>query len=170
MQEMCGVRTIVGNVCIFGMRSMDEIGEAPVYKPTKFMTNSSYAALELNQLCDRMHRHVRLLHGRAKNAEIFPQGLCEAICRAVKKQKESDKTGVFFIGSVGIGVGNTEREKVMKEALESTAKCHGNEEWDKWKQDTEAYDDVTGERLDISKVLKAREEENEIFPEDGGVP
>ena len=40
VQDMIGVETIIGHMCRYGMISEDARGTAPVYKPTKFMTNS----------------------------------------------------------------------------------------------------------------------------------
>ena len=41
--------------------------------------------------CD--HKHVNLVGGRAAGAAIYPDGLCQAICRGLAAQKQEDSTG-----------------------------------------------------------------------------
>ena len=54
------------HMCRHGMVSSDEFGEGKVLKPTRVWTNSSVIAEKMELYCQRDHRHVRLLHNRAK--------------------------------------------------------------------------------------------------------
>ena len=61
-----------------------------VKKPTGFMSSSRYIIQELDRKCTGDHDHVPLVGGRAAGATIYPQALCEAICRGTSKQKKMD--------------------------------------------------------------------------------
>ncbi len=63
-----------------------------VKKPTGFLTSSKYIAIELDKRCDGGHAHLPLVGGRATAAQVYPDMLCEAICRGVVNQKKFDKS------------------------------------------------------------------------------
>ena len=63
-----------------------------VKKPTGFMSSSRYVIEELDKKCSGDHAHVPLVGGRAAGAQVYPQALCEAICRGVAKQKRMDQS------------------------------------------------------------------------------
>ena len=78
------------NMCRFGMESKDEIGTGLVKKPTKFMTNSRKVHDRLNVKCENnvlpegeKHRHVHLISGRARQAQIYPKALCQAVLKGI---------------------------------------------------------------------------------------
>ena len=68
--------------------------EHRVKKPTGFMSSSSYVFTELDRKCFGNHEHVPLVGGRVAGVAVYPQALCEAICRGVRKQKIQDKSRV----------------------------------------------------------------------------
>ena len=104
-------------------------GTQLVKKPTAFMTNAEEIGWELNKRCQGGHRHVQLVNGRAKRAEVYPDELCYCILKGLMKQMKRDNR----IQQRQIGM-------VMPE-------------------DETAWDDTTGEQLDWEGVRKAREEE-----------
>ena len=65
----------------------------PAKKPTGFLTNSAHIPEELNHRCPGDHIHIPLMGGRAAEAAIYPDKLCEAVCRGLKAHKESLRTG-----------------------------------------------------------------------------
>ncbi len=72
-----GVVKVVGHMCAYGMKSVDEKFEGLVKKPTGWLTNSPYIAEQVSALCSnrwkgQLHRHVHLRSGRAKAAEVYP--------------------------------------------------------------------------------------------------
>ena len=69
-----------------------------VKKPTGFMTSSKCLAEDLNRKCDGGHDHVPLMAGRAAAAQVYPEMLCEAICRGVVKQKTLESTSRVTTG------------------------------------------------------------------------
>ena len=77
------------------MTSSDDKGPGLVKKPTGWATNSPCIAQEVSELCPNrwrgaMHRHVHLISGRAKAAEVYPPKLCKAILKGLRTQLRYD--------------------------------------------------------------------------------
>eukprot|EP00972_Heterocapsa_arctica_P070735 10448651-Heterocapsa_arctica.AAC.1 len=76
--RQAGVDTTVMHACQYGItakRSADSYG--PVYKPTRWMSNSPGILACLTRKCTRaQHDHVHLVVGRAAAAAIYPPNLC----------------------------------------------------------------------------------------------
>ena len=92
-----------GHMCQFGMETWDDksLGtKGLVKKPTGFMTSSHCVLEELSRKCQGSHAHIPLVGGRAAGAAIYPKKLCEAVARAVIKQKLLDKTSQVYTGSM----------------------------------------------------------------------
>ena len=81
--QLPGVEIVTGDQCQFGLRVREE--EELNKKPTNFMTNGR--KLKLGKRCTGDHEHQPLLHGRAKAAERYPPGLCQAIVKAASTDK-----------------------------------------------------------------------------------
>ena len=81
---------IQGHICRFLMETHVE-GRGRemqlVNKPTGFMSSSRYILDEMDKTCNGDHIHTPLVGGKAAGAAIYPQALCEAICRGVAGQK-----------------------------------------------------------------------------------
>ena len=58
---------------------------------TGFMSNSEYVLNRLSRRCDRSHRHIALVGGRAKRAEVYPEQLCREILIGLLDQMKQDK-------------------------------------------------------------------------------
>ena len=84
------VTKVAGNMCMFGMTQRDEEGMGFIKKNTGFMTNADAIAGRLNRRCDNSHRHIELINGRAKKAEIYPEDLCKEVIIGLKEQMELD--------------------------------------------------------------------------------
>ena len=68
-----------------------------VKKPTGLLSSRRCVRQELDKKCTGDHAHVPLVGGRAAGAQVYPQMLCEAICRGVARQHWEDaSTGVSF--------------------------------------------------------------------------
>ena len=80
------------------------------------------------------HRHVHLMGGRAKAAQVYPQGLVDSILRGLKKQME--KSGM--INALEVGPVNEEPER----------------DWEAEYPDI--YDQVSGKLLDPVMIKEAR--------------
>ena len=86
-----GVQVVVVDQCMYGLRVRSSKGHTmPARKATKFMTNSWHLAEELKKRCDGTHEHQALVNDRARDAQVYPQELCKAICRGLIKQKTDD--------------------------------------------------------------------------------
>ena len=148
IDEFNGV-VYTGHMCQFGMKSRDEHGERLVLKPTGFMANSEEIGKELSKKCDRSHRHVQLISGRAHAAEIYPPGLCLAILRGLKTQMIKDGT-----------LRPNEPSITVCEEMDHANTVAAIEEF-------EFYDDISGLKLDTKMVLEARAEEMRVFKQHG---
>ena len=69
-----------------------------VKKPTGFMPRSQFLLRELDKKRPGDHEHVPLMGGRAAGAQVYPDMLCEAICRGVVQQKKHDQSGLATTG------------------------------------------------------------------------
>ena len=65
--------------------------ETLVKKPTRFMTNAPCIANRLGQRCSGGHKHITLVGGRAKRAEVYPEQLCREILIGLLDQMKMDK-------------------------------------------------------------------------------
>ena len=70
LTEKTGVYTVIGDMCRYGMKQEDELGTGLVKKRTMFMTNAEMIAGRLAKRCNGGHRHIELINGRAKMADI----------------------------------------------------------------------------------------------------
>ena len=126
--EQESVETVKGDMCCFGMYQETERGMQLVKKPTGFMTNASELAKQLSKKCEGGHRHVNLINGRAKRAEVYPDELCHQILIGIMMQMKMD--GRIQPGHIGI--------------------ISAEEEY------KQAWDDTTGKELDWEGVKNAR--------------
>ena len=85
-----------------------------VKKPTGFMSSSRYIIQELDRKCTGDHDHVPLVGGRAAGAAIYPQALCEAICRGTAKQKKMGQKDNLIVNT---GKMSTEQVKSFTNEL-----------------------------------------------------
>ena len=70
-------------MCDSEMMSSDAEGEGLVRKRTKILTNSGEVARRVARKCLKDHRHVNLIGGRAKNAQLFPRAFSRAFCEGI---------------------------------------------------------------------------------------
>ena len=78
-------------MCAHGMVQGDEPGLGEVRKTTRLITNSKSIADAVGVRCPGGHRHIVLVDGRAKAAAIYPDGLCEPICRGYREHRAGHK-------------------------------------------------------------------------------
>ena len=105
-------------------------------------------------------RHASLFNGKAKQAQVYPPALCDAICRGLVEQIDMDKRGQFHIAS--LSVDDAEKGWQKKSVIISNlrraeeGKPTATEDLDHELQ--VAWDDVSGAELDAGMVRKARQE------------
>ena len=74
--------------------------EGLVKKLTGFMSSSQFILEELDMKYPGGHEQVPLVAGRAAGAAIYPQMLCEAICRGVARQTKYDRGSLVTTGKM----------------------------------------------------------------------
>ena len=103
-----GVELVQGHMCRFRMTTHIETKDGArglVKKPTGFLSSSRCVRQQLNRKCTGDHSHVPLVGGRAAGAQVYPQMLCEAICRGVANQQRED-------AAMGVSTGRMTTEEV----------------------------------------------------------
>ena len=93
------VGSTVLHMCAFGMTATDEQGEAPVHKATRVMSSSEEILKRLdircsNELGGERHRHVHLVQGRARLAQVYPRLFGIRVCEGIAAQKKIEALGV----------------------------------------------------------------------------
>ena len=85
------VDSTVMHMCAFGLMGKDEIGEAPIQKATRVMSSSDEVIKRIsvrcsNEQCDptKHHRHVHLIQGRAKAAQVYPRLFGIRVCQGIR--------------------------------------------------------------------------------------
>ena len=145
-----GVDTITTQICSFGMTASDEHGEALVCKSTKSLTSSVEVARRVERKCTGDHRHVHLIAGKAKRAQLYPRAFSRAVCEGIAAEKRKHVLGLqhnlmMSLDEMAIAVEKLTGKKGPAEVL------HEEEEV--------AFDDQSGAVLDPSLVRAARKAE-----------
>ena len=100
-----GVSKVHAHMCPFDMRVLFEGSQKLVFKPTTWMSNSPCILKELNKQCTNTgdpltdHKHADLKGGRAHYAQIYPEKLCLAILKGLRKELMANKH--MILGSIG---------------------------------------------------------------------
>ena len=89
---MPGVGATVAHQCAFGLWASTPSGShAPAKKPTRFMTSAPAVLEALSKRCPGGHAHAHMVGGtRARDAAVYPPGLCAAIARGASEQRRRD--------------------------------------------------------------------------------
>ena len=155
-----GVQRVVGDPCQYGLKSRDQFGEAPARKR---FTNAVCIAKRLqqqrcfNKPSYQVHRHVVLINGKPKAAQIYPDKLCDEICLGIREQIQRDRSGQYLVANIQTE-DNTSSNSMTKEANKMRERYETIEE-DDGGEYLEAWDDVSGPPLNPKEVQTARQEE-----------
>ena len=161
-----GVIKVRADQCMYGLKTVVDNEERSAKKPTGFLTNSWCIAKELSLRCDGSHQHFGLMENRAKAAAVYPKGLCQAVCRGIRAQKEYDMKGTCCTKALN----SVELHKIIGEAGYPSHwrdDQHQDSDEDRMvrkemmmlavKEGTSyAYDDITGAALPADMVKEAR--------------
>ena len=160
-----GIERTVGDQCQFGAEVMSGPKQGqPVKKPSGFMSNSPELLKVLNRRClggatpgscsrARGGTHVHAEGKVARDAAVYPPGLCRAIIKGVSAQLRAD--GLTKRGCFGIQARDDEDE--------ISKACMGPEQGYSGKY----RDDLTGQVLKDELVIKARLVELQFFHQKG---
>ena len=70
-------------------------------KPTKWLTNSEAIAKRLLMTCPGGHQHELLLDGKAKQCQVYPPAVCEAIVQGLRLELEQRMPPCTSIDDLG---------------------------------------------------------------------
>ena len=87
-------------MCYWHMMAEDMQGVGHVRKETQYLTNSAELAKRLNQVCEGNHRHVHLINGRARQAQVYPPKLMKAILKGIKAELQNMGELSNVLGSI----------------------------------------------------------------------
>ena len=142
------------HMCAYGMRSTDAHGDGLVYKPTSLATNSQTVADMVVRRCTGGHRHVHLMAGRARAASAYPVALCDKfIDAALTLRKYQREVQLFAVGAKSLS------DDAREDLCDMCCPC------DNVLEPLMYFDSRTGETLDEQCVLKARQDELQVFNE-----
>ena len=168
-QEQCiqevlrleGVQKVIRDQCRYGLRAKGTDGDGPAREATVFMTNSLCTTLQLqrrspNREGDAIHKHIQLDGGKATVAQVYPPGLCRAVCRVLIEQIRVDRNGQYWLMSMEHDDKQKSRElkNVAKQLREKYKTMEDNED-----ELEVAWDDAFGVTLGPQQVRRARQEE-----------
>ena len=125
------------------MTQHDDVGPGLIQKPRGFLTNASEIAHILQKRCSGGHRHIPLLGGRARLAQVYPPALCRAILEGLKALMYHDGRLSFENTGTVIPADAPEGNLLQLYSDELPAR----------------WDDVSGLPLDPTMVAQARAEE-----------
>ena len=130
------------------MVAADELGEAPVRKTIRILSNNDGVLGKLDKRCEGGHRHVALVSGRPKAAAVYLLKLCEEMVAGfdLTRRGLSELALLSFLGSVEEGAD-------LCDPADNVVKADAGHYWD----------DLKSEVLDAGLAKKARQEEVEVF-------
>ncbi len=160
-----GVSAVVAHQCAFGLQtSTQDGGQAPAMKPTRFMSSAPAVLEALSRKCPGGHSHATLLGGtRARDAAMYPPGLCKAIAQGAAEQLRRDHRArgiravrAWHNARTLHAVRGKPTEVRCDDAQDSTN--NEDEQLAAWPMG-EVYDEITGAALSPELVRQARAEE-----------
>ena len=105
----------------------------------------------------QVHQHVTLINGRTKEAHIYSDKFCRAICEGLMEQIDADEKGQYLVVDYD-NVKDKAIGELMNMMKEIKQKYNIVEEDDEIEM-VIAWGDVSGAELDLKSVRKARQEE-----------
>ena len=142
-----GVQKVIGDQCRYGLKTRDGDQTGLARKSTSFMISSPCIAQALSKRCPNttnrvVHQHIRLEGGRTRAAQVYPPGLCKAMCGGFKAQMEADRKAQFLLAEIqqnegDSGVDMMRTSKQLKERYDTVVEDNSDE------MDL-AWDDVSG--------------------------
>ena len=142
IMKMTGVQCATADQCQYGLTTNVRGEKKPARKRTRFMSNACEVLAQLGRQCDGSHKHEPLLNNRAGAAAIYPEGLCKAICKGMKRQIEFDQQKVQSLLTLSAKDTVAERPELEEDDTQSLLQ--------------DAWDDTSGKALDAKRVREAR--------------
>ena len=98
------VELVEVDICNFGMTSSDAEGKGLVRKTSNIFTNSPEVAKRVARRCIGDCRHVNLIGGRAKRAQLYPRAFSRAFSEGVAAQHRLHALGLTSSPIVSVDV------------------------------------------------------------------
>ena len=155
----------VCDMCAFGLMVRDRNGWALAEKRTRLMSNSPEILKRVNKQCTNRgntnpherHRHADTTCGVAKKCQVYPAEFCKAVCAGLAAQKKLRNIGMVAMPLMSVDE-MIDAAKGVNEGNPSEA-LHEQIDY----ADVEAFDDLTGARLDPDMMRTARKDEIAYF-------
>ena len=146
------VDSVLVDMCCYGMSATKDGVEGLTRKRTRIMSNAGEVLKRVQATCSNdsdsskaKHAHILLDQGRAKRAQVYPREFCKRVCEGIAAQKR-----LYTLGLVAVPLLSMDDGADKSEALHEA-------------DGTTAFDDVSGEPLNIEKVRAARAEDMDYF-------
>ena len=168
LMMMAGVDAARVDMCQFGLTIIEKGEEKLARKRTKIVSNSAEVLKRVETRCPNErkgsghHQHANLEDGRTKLAQVYPKRFCQAVCEGIAAQKR--------LRALGLEAKPVMTEEEMVEALDQLGVDREGDEANEMLHEEDlrvAFDDQSGEPLDLELVKKARQEEIRYFKERG---
>ena len=142
----------------YGMTAEDEQGEGLIKNGARITSSSEEVLKRIERRCsneyhDDRHRHVHLVQGRAKAAQVYPRELGICIAEGIAAQKRIERFGIRAREFMSAG------EMQDAAGKDATGECPSSVLHEKDAENTVAFDDVTGQQLNPELMMKARRDE-----------
>ena len=160
--EIPGVGITRGDQCQYGAEvQFGKERGMPIKKPTGFMSNGPLILKSLSRVCmgtrgecsrSKGGRHAECSGRKAREAAIYPAGLCKAMLRGITDQLH--QKGIMKPGEIGLhAVNDEDDESIMRGPDQGFS--------------GKFRDDLSGQVLKDSLVAEARQKELEYFASKG---
>ena len=107
------------------------------------------------------HEHVQLNNGPAKKGQFYPRRLCQAVCEGIASQNRIDELGLKAVPLVSVEELTQRFGNDPSNELHEQYEDYANECSDLYS--LKAYDETSGEEIDIDLLRGARREEIKYF-------
>ena len=162
------VHTTVMHMCQYGMECRRSDGTyGPVFKPTRWCTNSPALISRLSRKCTRDHPHVHLTGGRAAKAAIYPPALCLQILLGIRDQIRLNESLAAPETTSALSSSSPHQQPPPEPKKNHKIEDGEINLIDKITEHTKFYDEFTGLELDKALCIQARREELEFFVRKG---
>ena len=160
------VDAAVLHMCVYGMTSTDEFGKGLAKKPTRMISSSPEVLRRVEAWCSNefgghQHRHVNVVQGRAKAAQVYPRELGMKICEGIAAQRKFDSLGLVWRPSMSVD----QMQTAAKNA--NAGDCPSESLHEEGGQGFTEWDDISGQQLEPQFMVAARKEEIKYFREIG---
>ena len=142
------------------MTACDDKGRGLVSKPTRIMSSDVEVLKRIEKPCRGGHRHVHLVAGKAKAAQVYPRKLCTTLCAGIAAQSKLDELGLEARPLMSV-------EEMARAARNPAEESPSDALHERCSDNLEAYDGLTGDALDPELMKKARKEDILYFKKMG---